>query len=165
MLTITPTGLKLSNLGISCNPFSRSLLFLKASQDEVRDPRQVLARPTWVKAIRSPGRPYPKIDIGYTEQTLATIGQTKQTLCQYVVQTIGQTEHTLGRPMRPGNWPDPRNRNVGNSQTKQTKMWLLARSNRPKIAIGHMEGATQIFSSPLNLVAPDPCLLANTCPG
>ena len=27
----TPTGLKLSNLGISYNPFSRSFLFLKAS--------------------------------------------------------------------------------------------------------------------------------------
>ena len=60
-----------------------------------------------------PDRPYPKIGIGQTKHTLATLGQTKhilttigqteqnhgqtvvQTIGQTVVQTVGQTEKTL----------------------------------------------------------------------
>ena len=50
------------------------------SQDEVRHPN--LARLTWIADSGAPDRPYPKISIGQTEQTL---GQT-------VVQNIDQTE-------------------------------------------------------------------------
>ena len=44
----------------------------------------------------------------------------------------------------------------GVGQAQQTKKWVLARRNRPKIAIGQTEGATQFFSRPLGAVAPDP---------
>ena len=75
----------------------------------------------------------------------------------------------LTRPNRPkcGYWPDQTDQNVGSSQTKQTakcrnsphqtdrnacadqtkptEMWVLARPNKPKTAIGQTEGATQFF--------------------
>ena len=74
-------------------------------------------------------------------------------------------------------WPDQTNQNMGIGRTEQTKIWVLARPNRPKygywpdrtdrnmgirqaeqtkIAIGQTEGSTQIFSRPLWTVAPDP---------
>ena len=79
----------------------------------------------------------------------------------------------------------------GSYLTEQTKIWVLARPNRPKfgywpdrtdrnmgirqteqtkIATGQTECATQIFSRPLWTVAPDPLSatqvgLANTCLG
>ena len=64
---------------------------------------------------------------------------------------IGQTEQAeiwvLARPNRSkyGYWPDRTDRNMGIRQTEQTK-----------IGIGQTEGANQIFSRPLWMVAPDP---------
>ena len=98
------------------------------------------------------------IGIGQTEQTLATIGQTKQTWRPLARLTRHCPDHwadrtdprpeiwVLARPKRPkyGYWPDRTDRNMGIRQTEQAK-----------VAIGQTEGAIQIFSRPLWTVAPD----------
>ena len=56
-------------------------------QDEVLDPRQVLARPTWVADCGVSDRTYPNIGIG----------QTGQTLGQNNAQTIDQKIFTVVR--------------------------------------------------------------------
>ena len=112
-----------------------------------------------------PDRPYPKIGIGLTEQTLATLGQTKQTLTtigqteQTFSRPLARPNRTMARPLSrpsarslcrpsarplsiPLAWPNrllarpfSPDQNMGIGQTEQTEIWVLARSNRPKLPL------------------------------
>ena len=57
----------------------------------------------------------------------------------------------LARPNRPkyGYWPDRTYRNMGIGPTEQTKIWVLARPNRPNLGIGQTKQAEiWVFARP-----------------